>query len=94
MNSTNVFRGMAVVLAAAAGLLQAAPAMADVVASEGWARCLSLDLLAQLKGFEKNGQFRYTPPTHTILAFHQALLELEQEGGIPSRGARYARTQA
>jgi 2-aminoethylphosphonate-pyruvate transaminase len=61
-----------------------------LLASEGWARCLSLDLLAQLKGFEKNGQFRYTPPTHTILAFHQALLELEQEGGLAARGARYA----
>jgi periplasmic copper chaperone A len=38
MNSTNTFRRMAVVLAAAAGLLQMAPAVADVAASEGWAR--------------------------------------------------------
>src|SRR5262245_38281013 len=38
MNSTNAFRGMAVALAAAVGLLQATSAMADVVASEGWAR--------------------------------------------------------
>jgi 2-aminoethylphosphonate-pyruvate transaminase len=34
-----------------------------LVACEGYARSLSLDLLGQLKGFEKNDQFRYTPPT-------------------------------
>jgi len=61
-----------------------------LLASEGFARCLSLDLLAQLKAFEKNGQFRYTPPTHSILAFDQALHELELEGGVTARGARYA----
>jgi len=61
-----------------------------LLASEGWARSLSLDLLGQWKGFEKNGQFRYTPPTHSILAFEQALRELELEGGIVARGARYA----
>jgi 2-aminoethylphosphonate-pyruvate transaminase len=64
---------------------------ADLLATEGWARSLSLDLLAQLKGFDKNGQFRYTPPTHVILAFDQALKELEQEGGILARAARYRR---
>jgi 2-aminoethylphosphonate-pyruvate transaminase len=58
---------------------------------EGYARSLSLDLLAQLKGFEKNGQFRYTPPTHSILAFRQALVELDHEGGIIGRAARYIR---
>jgi 2-aminoethylphosphonate-pyruvate transaminase len=64
---------------------------ADLVACEGWARSLSLDLLAQLRGFEKNGQFRYTPPTHALLAFNQALLELEEEGGVSARGERYRR---
>jgi 2-aminoethylphosphonate-pyruvate transaminase len=56
---------------------------------EGYARSLSLDLLSQLRGFEKNGQFRYTPPTHAILAFDQALRELDLEGGLSARGARY-----
>jgi len=64
---------------------------ARLVATEGWARSLSLDLLGQLKGFEKNGQFRYTPPTHSILAFQQALNELDLEGGIAGRAARYQR---
>lgn len=58
---------------------------------EGQARSLSLDLHAQWKGLEKNGQFRFTPPTQSLLAFHQALLELEAEGGVEGRGGRYQR---
>jgi len=57
--------------------------------TEGRARSLSLDLLAQWQGLEANGQFRFTPPTHALLAFHQALLELEAEGGVAGRAARY-----
>lgn len=60
-----------------------------LLATEGWSRTLSLDLLAQWRGLERNGQFRFTPPTHALLAFHQALLELEAEGGVAARGARY-----
>ncbi len=63
----------------------------DLEATAGSARVLSLDLLGQLRGFDKNGQFRYTPPTHSVLAFDQALRELEQEGGPSGRGARYRR---
>jgi 2-aminoethylphosphonate-pyruvate transaminase len=58
-------------------------------ATEGWARSLSLDLLAQWQGLEANGQFRFTPPTHAILAFEQALNELEAEGGVQGRSVRY-----
>jgi 2-aminoethylphosphonate-pyruvate transaminase len=61
---------------------------------EGRARSLSLDLYAQWRGFETNGQFRFTPPTHVLLAFDQALRELDQEGGIVARGARYAANHA
>ena len=64
---------------------------AALLACEGNARSLSLDLPGQLKGFEKNGQFRFTPPTHSILAFAQALREFEQEGGVAARAARYRR---
>ena len=64
-----------------------------LLACEGYARCLSLDLLDQLKGFDKNGQFRYTPPTHSLLAFEQAMKELEHEGGVTERGERYRRNQ-
>ncbi len=57
--------------------------------TQGFARSLSLDLHAQWKGLEVDGQFRFTPPVHAILAFRQALIELEIEGGVPARGARY-----
>jgi 2-aminoethylphosphonate-pyruvate transaminase len=60
-----------------------------LLASEGCARSLSLDLFSQWRGFQKNRQFRYTPPTHALLAFDQALNELEQEGGVQARGERY-----
>lgn len=63
---------------------------ASLEATAGFARSLSLDLLGQLRGFEANGQFRFTPPTHAILAFDQALRELDQEGGVAARGRRYA----
>lgn len=60
-----------------------------LLGTAGWARTLSLDLLDQWKGLESNGQFRFTPPTHAILAFAQALRELEEEGGVAGRAARY-----
>lgn len=55
----------------------------------GYARSLSLDLLDQYRGLERNGQFRFTPPTHALVAFRQALAELEAEGGVPGRAERY-----
>ena len=64
-----------------------------LLASEGAARSLSLDLHAQWRGLEKDGQFRFTPPTHALLAFDQALRELTEEGGVDARGARYRACQ-
>lgn len=60
-----------------------------LLASEGKARSLSLDLLDQWKCMEKDGKWRYTSPTHVVLAFAQALRELNAEGGIPARSKRY-----
>jgi 2-aminoethylphosphonate-pyruvate transaminase len=62
-----------------------------LLATRGFARSLSMDLLSQLEGLEANGQFRFTPPTHALLAFAQAVRELEEEGGVPARAARYRR---
>ena len=62
-----------------------------LLATEGYARSLSLDLLAQWRGLEKDGQFRFTPPTHVLLAFQQALNELDEEGGVEGRARRYRR---
>jgi 2-aminoethylphosphonate-pyruvate transaminase len=58
---------------------------------KGNSHSLSLDLFDQWEGFEKNGQWRFTPPTHVIAAFLQALDEHAGEGGVAGRGARYAR---
>ncbi len=60
-----------------------------IEAAEGYARSLSLDLFAQLEGLDNNGQFRFTPPTHALLAFRQALRELHDEGGVAGRAERY-----
>ncbi len=60
-----------------------------LVAADGYARSVSLNLLAQWRGLEANGQFRFTPPTHALLAFAQALAELKMEGGVRGRYGRY-----
>lgn len=60
-----------------------------LLANEEHARSLSLNLADQLRGFERNGQFRFTPPTHTLLAFEEALREFYLEGGVAARGRRY-----
>ena len=57
--------------------------------AKGQARSLSLDLHEQWAGLEASGQFRFTPPTLSIMAFRQALRELEEEGGIEARATRY-----
>ncbi len=56
----------------------------------GNATTLTLDLHDQWKNFEKTGQYRFTPPIHVIVSFHQALTEFFAEGGQPGRGKRYA----
>lgn len=60
-------------------------------ASPGKCHSVVLDLHEQWTGLEQNGQFRFTPPTHALVAFHQALSEHAKEGGVAGRGARYAR---
>jgi 2-aminoethylphosphonate-pyruvate transaminase len=65
-----------------------------LLANEKHARSLSLDLADQLRGFEKLGQFRFTPPTHALLAFEQALREFLLEGGVAARQKRYQANHA
>lgn len=60
-----------------------------LLASEGKARSLSLDLLDQWQCMEKDGKWRFTSPTHVVLAFSKALDELMDEGGIAARHRRY-----
>lgn len=56
---------------------------------EGNSHSLALDLYDQWMAMEGNGQWRFTPPTHVMAAFHQALIEHEAEGGVAGRYRRY-----
>ena len=58
--------------------------------AKGNATTLVLDLHDQWSNFVKTGQYRFTPPIHVIVAFHQALKEFDAEGGVAGRGRRYA----
>ena len=58
--------------------------------TKGNATTLVLDLHDQWQNFTKTGQYRFTPPIHVIVSFHQALTEFWAEGGQPGRGGRYA----
>ena len=60
-----------------------------LIESKGKARSLSLDLYDQWETMNKDGKWRFTSPTHVVLAFAQALKEMEEEGGIPARAKRY-----
>ncbi|MBN2568555.1 MAG: 2-aminoethylphosphonate--pyruvate transaminase [Deltaproteobacteria bacterium] len=61
---------------------------------KGYSRSLSLDLYDQWQAMEADGgKWRYTSPTHIVRAFYQAMLELEEEGGIEKRHERYSTNQ-
>ena len=52
---------------------------------------LALDLYDQWAYMEKTTQWRFTPPTHIVVAFNAALDQLAAEGGQPARLARYTK---
>ncbi len=62
-------------------------------ASKGNSHSLCLDLHAQWAHMNKTGQWRYTPPTHVVAAFLEALRAHEAEGGVAARGARYSQNR-
>ena len=67
---------------------------ATLEATKGRARSHSLDLFDQWHEMEtKGGKWRFTSPTHVVSAFAQALDELEAEGGVEARHARYVANQ-
>ncbi len=63
---------------------------AELAAAAGNSTSLSLDVHAQWAALEKTGQWRFTPPTHAVAAFLEALRAHAEEGGVAARGARYA----
>ena len=76
--------------------LEGAPGVGYCIAREtalaetsGNSPSLSLDLYDQWRAMQKNRQWRFTPPTHVLLALDQALTEFDREGGVEGRGGRY-----
>ena len=57
--------------------------------AKGNSHSLSLDLYDQWQAMEKNKQWRFTPPTHVLAAFNQAIEEHKEQGGVEGRGKRY-----
>ena len=58
--------------------------------SAGNSTSLALDLHDQWAYMEKTTQWRFTPPTHVVVALDAALDQFAAEGGQPARLARYA----
>lgn len=71
------------------GFVLARRELLEAAGAGRWARSHSLDVYDQWLGFERGGKFRFTPPNQVLLAFRQALRELEAEGGVAARQARY-----
>lgn len=55
----------------------------------GQSQSLAMDLHDQYAYMEKTGQWRFTPPTHVVVALAEAIAQFEAEGGQPARLARY-----
>nr|WKF55779.1 2-aminoethylphosphonate--pyruvate transaminase [Paraburkholderia busanensis] len=58
--------------------------------AKGRSHSLALDVHDQWEVMNRTGQWRFTPPTHTVAAFIEALRLHKLEGGQPGRLARYA----
>jgi 2-aminoethylphosphonate-pyruvate transaminase len=84
------------VIAASGKCIEGPPGMGFVIVRratlegcEGRSSSLALDLHDQWAYMEKTTQWRYTPPTHVVVAFNAALEQHAAEGGQPGRLARY-----
>ena len=57
----------------------------------GRSQSLAMDLHDQYVYMEKTTQWRFTPPTHVVVALAEAIAQFEAQGGQPARLARYTR---
>ncbi len=85
-------------IAASGKCAEGPPGMGVVVArcdvlerAAGNCTSLAMDLHDQWAYMEKTTQWRFTPPTHVVVAFDAALDQFIAEGGQPARLARYTR---
>jgi 2-aminoethylphosphonate-pyruvate transaminase len=84
-------------IAASGKCVEGPPGMGFVLVRHGLLeRCvgnstsLALDLADQWAYMEKTTQWRFTPPTHVVVALNAALDQYIAEGGQPARLARYS----
>ncbi|MEB0048799.1 2-aminoethylphosphonate--pyruvate transaminase, partial [Pseudomonas sp. Dout3] len=83
-------------IAASGKCLEGVPGMgfvlvrkASLATAAGNSNSLAMDLFDQHSYMAKTGQWRFTPPTHVVAALHEALLQYDEEGGLPARHQRY-----
>ncbi|RYG12191.1 MAG: 2-aminoethylphosphonate--pyruvate transaminase [Burkholderiales bacterium] len=83
-------------IAASGKCLEGVPGMGFVFirkaildACAGRSQSLAMDLHDQHVYMERTGQWRFTPPTHVVVALAEAIRQFEEEGGQPARLARY-----
>jgi 2-aminoethylphosphonate-pyruvate transaminase len=62
---------------------------AVIEACAGHSQSLAMDLHDQFEYMERTGQWRFTPPTHVVVALSEAIAQFEEEGGQAARLARY-----
>ncbi|MCG3189401.1 MAG: 2-aminoethylphosphonate--pyruvate transaminase [Burkholderiaceae bacterium] len=84
-------------IAASGKCLEGVPGMGFVFvrkavldACAGNSQSLAMDLHDQHVYMEKTGQWRFTPPTHVVVALAEAVAQFVEEGGQPARLARYS----
>ena len=87
MNSTNAWRAVMLVLLTMAGLAQVAPARADVVASDGWARATAPGtstgvgyLVLTNKGSEAANLLKIVSPVCDRVMLHRSSIDSQ---GVP-----------
>lgn len=56
---------------------------------EGQSQSLAMDLYDQHNYMQQTGQWRFTPPTHVLVALAEAIRQFEEEGGQVARLKRY-----
>jgi 2-aminoethylphosphonate-pyruvate transaminase len=83
-------------IAASGKCLEGVPGMGFVfirkevlAACEGNSQSLAMDLYDQYLYMERTGQWRFTPPTHVVVALAEAIAQFEEEGGQVARLSRY-----
>jgi len=83
-------------IAASGKCLEGVPGMGFIIAKHdvivraaGQSHSLAMDLHEQWVYLQKTGQWRFTPPTHVVVALREAIRQFNEEGGQAARWNRY-----